>query len=144
MPEKTGNGGHGLEAYDPETGRYIKEGDSKYHAGAHFSVKEISEMITEGYYGDDFKQLFVSGDDDAKTALIGYLQTKLDNYYTKNKLENQKDFKSLSMAEFNKYAAECKAKCDPSDYSFFNYNYRGAGSVSLEFNKVLRTGDEKY
>ncbi len=144
MPEKPGNGGHGLESYDPETGRYIKEGDSKYHAGAHFSVDEISKMISAGYYGDDFKSMFDAGDDNEKTAIIGYLQTKLDNFYTKNKLENEKDFKMLTNAEFRQYAAECKQLCDPQDYRYFNYNYRGAGDRSFEFNKALRTGDMKY
>lgn len=144
MPDKLGNGGHGLEAYDPDTGRYIKEGDNSYHAGAHFSVNEISDMITNGYYGDDFKKLYDEGDDDAKTAIIGYLQTKLDAYYTKNKLENQKDYKMLTRAEFDEYAKDCKAVCNPADYRYFNNNYRGAGNVSFEFNKCLRTGEEKY
>jgi len=143
MAEKIGNGGHGLEDYDPETGRYIKESD-KYHAGTHFSVSEISEMITTGYYGQDIADLFNNGDDDEKSALIGYLQTKLDNFWTKQKIENEKDFSSVSQSEFSEYGRECESKTNYSDRSYFYNNYVGAGQMSFEFNKALRLNDTSY
>ena len=141
MSKKLGNGGHGLENYDPETGRYIKDGDTLYHAGTHFSVAQISEMISSGYYGKDIADLYNNGDDEEQSALIGYLQTKLDKYYTDLKLKNEKDFKTLTNEEFNKFGEICYQKCSQSDQDYFYRNYRGAGQKAFEFNKALRTGD---
>lgn len=141
MAKKLGNGGHGLEEYDAETGRYIKQGDSTYHSGAHFSVSEISKMISDGYYGDELANLYNNSDEEKQSALIGYLQTKLDAYYTKNKLENQKDFKTLTKQEFDEYGLECQKNTTSKDRSYFYSNYVGTGSLSFEFNKALRTGD---
>lgn len=143
MSKKVGNGGHGLENYDPETGRYIEtgEGDTQYHSGTHFSVAQISEMLSNGYYGQDIANLYNNGDEEEKSALIGYLQVKLDDFYTKQKLENQKDYKPLTIDEFREYGAICAANTTQEDKNFFYSGYRGAGQRAFEFNKALRTGN---
>ena len=144
MAQKPGNGGHGLEEYDPETGRYIKEGDTQYHAGTHFGVEQISEMITSGYYGQDIADLFNNGDDEEKSALIGYLQTKLDGFFTKQKLENEKNFKTISQAEFTAFGDICEKNTSVADRNYFYHNYVGAGQRAFEFNKALRLNDTSY
>ena len=56
MPKKTGNAGHGLEAYDPKTGQYIKEGEES-------SKEDFSIDIIKGAKSLDLDDLFDDDDD---------------------------------------------------------------------------------
>ena len=149
MPKKTGNGGNGLESYDPETGRYIAEdkgadGLQKYHAGTHFSVSEIEQLIEDGYYGDDIKNYYANADDNKKNQIIGYFQQKLDSFWTKDKLKREKSFRNLTIPEYQAAAADCDSKTKASDRAQFHHGYKGAGDTSFEFNKALRFGIDNY
>ena len=67
MPKKTGNAGHGLEAYDPKTGQYIKEGEES-------SKEDFSIDIIKGSKSSDLDDLFA--DDDEGEDLDSWLERR--------------------------------------------------------------------
>ena len=60
MPEKDGKGGHGLENYDPETGKYVADGEKNETSGS-LSNSDRKVLNSMGLSDDDFKREVIEG-----------------------------------------------------------------------------------
>lgn len=158
MAKKRGKGGYGSENYDPETGKYIKEGDSSFHAGAEQSVKSILEDLKSGFYDEPDNDIFPSkifeNDKDEETEedeevwqqksdMVSYLQEALDKYNTDNYMLRM-NFPPMTDTEFDQYGDRCDLNNSTIDKDAFYNGYMGAGQRAFEFNKALRFGFDKF
>lgn len=158
MAKKRGKGGYGSENYDPETGKYIKEGDSSFHAGAEQSVKAILEDLKSGFYDEPENDVFPSkifeNDNDEETEedeelwqqksdMVSYLQEALDKFNTDNYMLEM-NFPQMDLKKFREYGALCESRNNSQDLNAFYRGYMGAGQSAFEFNKALRFGFDKF
>ena len=156
MAQKRGKGGYGSENYDPETGKYIKEGDNTYHAGVRMSVADLVEALKSGSLDDPENELFPSqawaNDNDEeldedeevwnlKNQIVSYFQQAYDDAYTSEMILDT-DYPEISYQEFRQYGQECKNATSVRDRAGFQW-YRG-NSSSFEFNKALRKGLDQF
>lgn len=158
MAKKRGKGGYGSENYDPETGKYIKEGDSSFHAGVGSSVEKLLEDLKSGFYDEPENdvmpsQVFANDKDEeteedeelwqTKSDMVSYLQEMLDQANTDEYMLKM-DFPPMTEAEFDKYGDICDRANSTIDKDAFYNGYMGAGTNAFEFNKALRLGFDEY
>ncbi len=90
MPEKLGNGGNGPENYDPETGRYVKEGEATGSNSGTIGSQTIS---------DNIKKITEKNNAQGSERDLAAIQEKIKNMDLKKVLEAVTKTRELKKSE---------------------------------------------
>lgn len=144
MANTKNGGGNQQEAYDPKTGKYIKEDSgtkfSDYHAGSGMRREEIISNIQNGTYGAEFAEAFNEADEETKKDMIEYVNSFYDEQKTQQ--DSSERYTPMTKQEYFDFFNEQMATCGITDEErrIIRNQYIGTGEISFYTNTAIRYG----
>jgi hypothetical protein len=121
--------------------------DNKYEEDLDFSQKDLQKLLESGNFDDELLEIYNSLNETEKQEFLNDLYSEIVNEQTQNTLNER--FDGFNMNEYKQMYTDCLKVLQQNgvtqrDLDAFYDEYRGAGSMSFEFNKALRMGFAEF
>ena len=132
-----------LEDYKKE----IKLNERKYKEELEFSKNDLKNALENGMFDQDLLNVYNQLDDNDKKEFLNDLYNEIIGEQTQDTFNER--FDGFDIDEYRKMYSDCwnvlkQNGVTQHDLAAFKNEYRGAGSLSFEFNKALRMGFTEF